>query len=268
MERWLILRRSREAHSSLRALVFHGTSEEGSCCPLRGLPLSSYSAAYTEVARSSLPQESRTSAILAKVPRHTPPQSRESTPRTARHRSSCSSSSSISSSSWFLIRSSASRNLRQPAVLTSTVTIARAQVPPWITPRRGRLGDATWSARHTGRPGHGDPRLDHAMGVPRSTYDSLRHTILTSFTPRQSACVLRPRARSSLRLAARLCLWVQKSLIALPVVDHASSYLNRWTRGTLSQSRGQIAEWMPIVSSAVGVHMELLDHGSRISGRL
>ena len=40
---------------------------------------------------------------------------------------------------------------------------------------------------------------------------------------------------------------------------HASVFLNRWTSGTLSLEGGQIAEWVPIISSAVGVHMELLD---------
>ena len=40
---------------------------------------------------------------------------------------------------------------------------------------------------------------------------------------------------------------------------HASAFLNCWTCGTSSLQDGQIAEWVPILTFAVGVHMELLD---------
>ena len=34
----------------------------------------------------------------------------------------------------------------------------------------------------------------------------------------------------------------------------ASAFLNHWTSGTLSPQGGQIPEWIPFISSAVGVH--------------
>ena len=40
---------------------------------------------------------------------------------------------------------------------------------------------------------------------------------------------------------------------------HASAFLNCWTSGTSSLQDGQIAEWVPILTFAVAVHMELLD---------
>ena len=35
--------------------------------------------------------------------------------------------------------------------------------------------------------------------------------------------------------------------------------LNHWSNGAPSLQGGQIPEWVPIISSVVGVHMELLD---------
>ena len=45
----------------------------------------------------------------------------------------------------------------------------------------------------------------------------------------------------------------------------ASAFLNHWTCGTLSMQGGQIAEWVPIISSAVGVHVELLDQAPQLT---
>ena len=50
-------------------------------------------------------------------------------------------------------------------------------------------------------------------------------------------------------------LWVQKA-------GHRSTlqpFVNRWMCGTLSLQGRQITEWVPMMSSAVGVHMESLD---------
>ena len=54
-------------------------------------------------------------------------------------------------------------------------------------------------------------------------------------------------------------LRVQKAASHFQKRMHASAFLNHWTSGTLSLQDGQLSEWIPIISSAVGVHMEMLD---------
>ena len=49
------------------------------------------------------------------------------------------------------------------------------------------------------------------------------------------------------------------TLIALQWRIHTSAFLNHWTSGTLLLQVRQIARWIPIISSAVGVHMKMLD---------
>ena len=41
---------------------------------------------------------------------------------------------------------------------------------------------------------------------------------------------------------------------------HDFAFLMHWMSGTLPLHGGQITEWIPIISSALGVHMEMLDH--------
>ena len=57
-----------------------------------------------------------------------------------------------------------------------------------------------------------------------------------------------------------------ESRIAHPVADPSSAFLNHWTSGTVSWHGGQIAAWVPIASSAVGVHTELLDRTPPLLG--
>ena len=55
-------------------------------------------------------------------------------------------------------------------------------------------------------------------------------------------------------------LWIQKVAFHHRKRIHDFAFLMHWMSGTLPLHGGQITEWIPIISSALGVHMEMLDH--------
>ena len=148
-----------------------GTAEKGTRTFSQLLPL--FEANLSPSTRRSTPlQEVR----IFRGSRVTSSQSREFDPHAPHDRKPlCSSSNSRSSRpAASLIRSSASRSLRQPAAPAATATIAR---PTPDTPFHRPSG--THRGRHTGSPGHGDPGLDHDMD-----YVPLGPSILTDIDTR------------------------------------------------------------------------------------
>ena len=149
-----------------------------------------------------------------------------------------------------------------PAVTTAVMT-ARVQAHPESLPY-GPLDDHH-RRRCAGRLGPEDPRLDNDMDtisldpvlrpVPsilvRLSHDT-RYS--ASPTPRHGLlCLL-----TTFPHASSVTLGVQKASSHHQWRIHASAFTNYWTSVTLSLQGCQITEWIPIISSAVGVHMKLL----------
>ena len=62
--------------------------------------------------------------------------------------------------------------------------------------------------------------------------------------------------------------WIQKAAAYFRWQTHALAFLTHWTTDTLSLQGRQIAEWVPTISSAEAVRMEMLDQATALPARL
>ena len=100
----------------------------------------------------------------------------------------------------------------------------------------------------TSRP---DPRLHDTQ------YSASRHA-----TPRPLRSHTPPPSRSHIRVP-----WSGPiDNLDRSVPHDASAFLSHWTSGTLLLQGGQIAVWIPTISSAVEVHMEMFHQAPQLPG--
>ena len=244
MEGWFSqadLRRLRTAGSSLRALVFRLKNRRQRNPKLFSSKLLPQTHERLPTQQSSDPKPSSVTQSPAS--------------RAPRHRALSQQQQQKEQPAPSLIRSSACRSFRQPTVPTATVTTAQGigerprDSSLWTTLAHTVVGTREALDSELG------PRLgQHPWGPTTHWFLSSYATIAFSHTPCRPAATSASHGRDRLttcRASFEAVAWKAASHFQWRI--HASAFLNPWTSGTLS-----LLKWIPIISSAIGVHMELL----------